>query len=121
MTDLHLDRVRNIAMRLPQVEERLSHSCPTFFIGGKKTFVMFIDQYRDETGPGIWCAAPAGEQQARIAENPKRYFFPPYVGGRGWLGVRLDAGFDQGELEELVTEAWRSVAPKRLLAAFDAG
>ncbi len=120
MTDPQLARVRHIALQLPQVEERLSHGSPTFFIGGKKTFAMFLDNHHNDGILGIWCAAPVGEQQARIAEDPERFFYPPYVGHRGWLGVRLDQEVADNELDELLTEAWRAVAPKRLLAAFDA-
>ena len=112
-------RVRAIAETLPDVEERLSHGSPSFFIGGKKTFVMFVDDHHGDGNVGIWCAAPTGEQSARIAEDPARFFRPPYVGHRGWLGVRLDRPTTDEELVEIVTEAWRCVAPKRLLAVFD--
>lgn len=112
-------RVRTIATSLPHVTERLSHGSPTYFIGDKKTFVTFVDNHHNDGIVGIWCAAPVGEQQARIAEDPQRFFRPPYVGHRGWLGVRLDEPVADDELAEIITEAWRCVAPKRLLAAFD--
>jgi hypothetical protein len=119
-----LDRVLAIGLALPLVNERLSHGCPTLFINDKKTFVMFVNDHHGDGNIGIWCAAPPGDQQARIAEDPERFFRPPYVGPRGWVGVRLNlAGHNvtDAELEELITEAWRCVAPKRALAAFDAG
>lgn len=117
---LQVERVRRLAHALPECTERLSHGSPSFFIKGKTTFVMFLDDHHDDGILGIWCAAPPGDQQARIAEDPDRFFRPPYVGGRGWLGVRLDRPVNDDELEEIVTEAWRTVAPKKLLATFDA-
>ena len=67
-----------------------------------------------------WCAAPAGSQQALVVSDPERFFVPPYVGHRGWLGVYLDVPIDWAETEEIVEEAYRVVAPKRLIAELDA-
>lgn len=96
--------------------ERLSHAEPTWFIREKKTFVMFSTRHHG--GPyGFWCAAPFGAQDALIASNPQVYFRPPYVGHRGWLGMRLDTPeVDWDEVEAVVREAYRTVAPARLAA-----
>jgi hypothetical protein len=69
--------------------------------------------------PHLWCAAPPGAQEALIATEPDRYFRPPYVGGRGWLGVRLDTPLNRDELAELCEEAYRVIAPKRLVTLLD--
>lgn len=118
-----LSRVRAIALALPHVTERASHGSPSFFIRDKTTFVSYVDDHHGDGIVGIWCAAPPGEQQARIDEGPHRFFRPPYVGGRGWLGVRLArvAGDElcDDELREIITDAWCTVAPKRLLAEFE--
>ena len=118
--DVALDHVRRNALGLPEAVERLSHGSPSFFIGGKKTFVMFVDDHHGDGNIGIWCAAPPGEQAARIDEDPDVFFRPPYVGGRGWLGVRLDKGLDWDELSTIVEDAYRTVAPKKLLVVLDA-
>ena len=69
---------------------------------------------------GFWAAAPEGVQGALLGMDPQRYFRPPYVGGRGWVGVYLDVdGIEWGRVEDLVEDAWRQVAPKRLLAEYD--
>ena len=61
-----------------------------------------------------------GEQAALIASQPERYFIPPYVGRRGWVGMLLDVpGLDWAEAEELMIEAYRLVAPKRLTASLE--
>jgi len=73
----------------------------------------------DDGRLAIWCAAPVGAQRALVGEEPGRFFVPPYVGGRGWLGVRLDVDVDWGEVAGIVEDAYRMVAPKRLLAILD--
>jgi hypothetical protein len=67
----------------------------------------------------FWCAAPAGAQEQLIAENPELFFRPPYVGHRGWVGVRIDRDPDWDEIAEIVRDAYRQVAPKRLLTDSD--
>jgi len=114
-----LQRVRAICGALPEVTERPSHGAPTFFVGGKKTFLMFHDDHHGDGRLAIWCAAPDGVQAALVAEEPDRFFRPPYVGHRGWLGVRLDVDPDWDELAGIVEDAYRVVAPKRLIAQLD--
>ncbi|ASR38189.1 phosphoribosylglycinamide formyltransferase [Prauserella marina] len=109
-----LPRLRELCLALPEVTERLSHGEPTWFAGEKKTFVMYADHHHDDR-VAFWCAAPPGTQEALIGEAPLKYFRPPYVGHRGWLGVWLDRVVDWEEIAEIVTDAYRVVAPKRLL------
>ncbi len=120
MAEDQLARVRAACLVLPEVVERLSHGAPTFFVRGKKSFVMFLDHHHDDGRLALWCAAPPGAQADQVAEDPERFFVPPYVGGRGWLGVRLDRDPDWDEVAAICTEAYRSVAPKRLVAQLDA-
>ncbi len=112
-----LDRVRELCLGLPEVVERLSHGAPTFFIGGKRAFVMFHDDHHGDGRLALWCAAPPGAQEAYIQSAPEHYFRPPYVGHRGWLGVRLDRGLDGGEVAGAIEDAYLAVAPKRLVEA----
>jgi hypothetical protein len=116
--DRALDRVRACCLALPEVTERLSHGEPTWFVRGKKTFVMYADRHHDDR-LAFWCAAPAGAQEAFVADDPDRYFVPPYVGGRGWLGVRLDVAVDWTVVEEMIEDAYRVVAPATLVARLD--
>jgi hypothetical protein len=76
---------------------------------------MLLDNHHEDGIFGIWCAAPPGKQELLIAANPARFFRPPYVGHRGWLGVRLNEGVDWDELAGIVEDAFATVAPKRLL------
>ena len=112
-----LERLRALCTALPEVTEKLSHGEPTWFV--RKSFVMFADHHHDDR-LAFWCAAPPGVQEELVASDPDRFFRPPYVGGRGWLGVYLDVpDVDWTEIAEIVTDAYREVAPKRLVALLD--
>jgi len=120
MTDASnpLERLRGICLALPEVTERLSHGEPTWFVGGQKVFVTYADRHHGDR-LGFWCGAPAGVQEALASSDPKRFFVPPYVGHRGWLGVYLDVSVDWDEVAQLVTDAYRVIAPNRLAAQLD--
>jgi hypothetical protein len=110
------DQVRAICSRLPEVTERLSHGSPAFFVG--RQFVMlWPDGHHEHDFPHLWCAAPVGMQEALVGASPHRYFRPPYVGSRGWVGVRLDGEVDWDEVNEVCLEAYRVIAPTRLTAS----
>jgi len=115
-----LAELREICLSFPEVTERPSHGAPTWFVRDKATFVtLWHDGHHDNEFAHLWCAAPAGAQQELIASDPQRFFRPPYVGHRGWLGVRLDGDVDWAEIAELCEDAYRAVAPKRLVALMD--
>ena len=115
-----LDRVREVCLALPETSERLSHGQPTFFVG-KKTFVMYLDNHHDDGRLALWCAAPAGMQEALVAGEPEHYFRPPYVGHRGWVGVRLDrAARLQRDRRRDRGRLLRVIAPKRLVDSLHA-
>ncbi len=102
--------------------ERLSHGEPTWFVRGKKTFVMFANHHHDDR-LAFWCAGADGAQEMLVSNDPERFFRPPYVGHRGWLGVYLDgldAPADWDQIADLVVDAYRVVAPRSLVAALDA-
>jgi hypothetical protein len=112
-----LPRLRALCLELPEVTEKISHGEPTWFV--RKAFVMYADRHHDDR-VGFWCAAPPGAQEELVASDPERFFRPPYVGGRGWLGVRLDVeDVDWDEIAEIVTDAYRQIAPKKLSARLD--
>lgn len=118
-----LPRLRALCLALPEVTEKISHGKPTWFVG--RSFVMLADHHHHHDRLAFWCAAPPGVQQELVAAEPERFFRPPYVGGRGWLGVWLDVPGEDGaafwgEVAEIVTDAYRTVAPRRLLAQLDA-
>ena len=111
-------RIRTICLDLPGVTEKLSHGAPAFF-AGRQFLMLWIDGHHEHAFPHLWCAAPPGAQSELVTTEPDRFFRPPYVGGRGWLGVRLDGRIDWKEIEVVCEEAFRSVAPKKLIASLD--
>jgi hypothetical protein len=121
VSDDPLDRLRATCLALPEVSERLSHGSPAWFVRGKKTVAMFLDDHHGDGRVALWCPAPAGTQAEVVRQEPARFFVPPYVGHRGWLGLRLDVDVDWDEVAGVVEEAYRLVAPKKLVALLDGG
>jgi hypothetical protein len=114
-----LTRIRQLCLSLPETSERVSHGQPAFFVRGKRAFAMYLDNHHGDGRLAIWCAAPTGRQETLVAEAPEHYFIPPYVGHRGWLGVRLDRGLDWEEIAGAVEDAYVAVAPKTVVRAID--
>jgi hypothetical protein len=112
-----LARIREICLALPETSERLSHGAPTFFVRGKRAFLMVLTDHHGDGRFAIWCAAPAGMQKLLVEANPERFFVPPYVGHRGWLGARLDRTLDWDELVGIAEDAYAEVAPAKLVEA----
>jgi hypothetical protein len=115
-----LTRIRTFCLALPEVNERLSHGAPTFFIRDRKTFATMHDNHHGDGRLALWVAAPPGVQGLLVAQEPERFFVPAYVGPRGWLGVRLDVDVDWDEIAQILEDAYRTVAPARLVAQLDA-
>jgi hypothetical protein len=112
-----LARIRELCLALPETSERPSHGAPTFFVRGKRAFVMVLTDHHGDGRFALWCAAPSGAQRLLVEADPETYFVPPYVGHRGWLGVRLDRGLDAEELAGIVEDAFAEVAPAKLVDA----
>ena len=110
-----LERLRAFCLALPETSERLSHGAPTFFVREKKAFLMVLANHHGDGRFAIWCAAPDGMQQTLVEAEPDRFFVPPYVGHRGWLGLRLDRSRDWQELAGVVEDAYAEVAPAKLV------
>jgi hypothetical protein len=111
-----IERVRRMCLALPETSERPSHGEVGFFVR-RAMFLMTDDHHHGVEHVGFWCAAPPGAQEALIAEDPARFFRPPYVGHRGWLGVRLSGPVpppDWGEIGVIVRDAYDQRAPARL-------
>jgi len=112
-----LVRLRSICLALPETSERPSHGAPTFFVRGKRAFLMVMTNHHGDGRFAIWCAAPTGMQQMLVEADPERFFVPPYVGPRGWLGVRLDRDVDWDEVAGIAEDAYAQVAPPKLVEA----
>lgn len=105
-----VERLRAICLWCPEATEEETWADPTFRVR-KKIFAMV------KTGDGrlsAWLKAPPGSQMILVGADPGRFFVPPYVGHRGWIGMRLDDGPDWSEVESLIRRSYRMIAPKRL-------
>jgi hypothetical protein len=114
-SDAAYEHVREICLGFPAAEEKLSHGAPSFHVRGKM-FLNFVDDHHGDGRLAVWCKSTLEEQRRLVASDPGRFYVPPYVGVKGWLGVRVDGTqADWIELAILVEEGWRSVAPPRVL------
>jgi hypothetical protein len=111
-----IERLRKICLAFPDANERLSHGEPTWFAGKGKSFAMTDNHHHGADHLAVWLPMPPGGQQALIDMDPEAYFRPPYVGGKGWVGVVLDNNPDWDKVADLVREAFLHVAGKRLIA-----
>jgi len=105
-------RLRAICLALPEAVEQAAWGDPTFRVRER----IFAMMKRGDGRPSLWCKAPEGGQQHLVGADPARFFVPPYVGHKGWIGMRLDADPDWGEVAEVVRRSYRLIAPKRLAA-----
>ena len=109
-----VDRVRRLCLALPESNEQESWGEPTFRVR-KKIFAMFAAATHHGGGDAVWCKAPLGIQELLIRSSPATFFSPPYVGVKGWVGIRLDAIGDD-DLAEHIVQSYLLVAPKKLQA-----
>ena len=113
-----LARVREVALALPEVEERIQHGRPWFAIAGRPAFAVYGSGTK---GPdrvphphAVAVHVDDDERPARV-QDP-RFFVPAYIGPKGWLGIDVDGpGTDWTEIAELLDASWRHTAPNRLL------
>ena len=114
------ERVRVFASGYPEVSERASHGAVTFFVRQKRTLAYVSDDHHGDGRLALICAAPPGVQEELVRTDPDRFFRPPYVGHRGWIGLRLDRSPDWAEVAAVLDEAYRLVAPVTLVRQLDA-
>src|SRR5437868_2467734 len=106
-----IERVRRICLALPETTEKLSHGEPTFF-AGKKVFAMFSNNHHNDGHVAVVAPAPPGVQAMLVEDSPDKFYKPPYVGGRGWVGMEL-SHLDDKELAFHLRIAWLLIAPKK--------
>src|SRR5262245_23088466 len=108
-----IERVRRICLSLPGTWEKISHGEPTWFVG-KKVFAMFSNNHHNDGHVAVTVPAAIGIQEMLIKKSRQKFYRPPYVGVRGWVGIEVDRVSDK-ELAMHLNEAWRMIAPKKVL------
>jgi hypothetical protein len=109
-----LTRLRKVAMALPGATEVEAWGEPTFRAG--KMFAMYANAKNHHGGgrAAVWVKAAPGRQERMVRTAPDRFFVPPYMGPSGWIGVWLDGDCNWEELVDILKDAWRLVAPRKL-------
>ena len=110
------DRLRAICLALPETSEKVAWGELTWRVKGK-LFAQLDNHHHGADHLAVWLPAPLGEQESLVFLDPQRFFRPPYVGPRGWVGVRIDGRPDWKLVASLVQQAYREVAPPRLREA----
>lgn len=114
-----VERLREVCLALPESFEKIAWKTPTFRVDRNKgkMFAMFSDP--EDGRPALWCKGEEGAQEALVSLDPERFFRPPYLGPRGWIGIYLDRRVSWKEVASLVSVSYRLVAPARLAAQLD--
>ncbi len=115
-----VERLRAICLALPDTSEKVAWGEPTWRVSGK-LFAQLDNHHHGAEHLAVWLPAPLGEQEAMIFVDPERFFRPPYGGARGWVGVRIDRRPDWKLVARLVEQAYRHVAPPRVLERWSRG
>jgi len=108
-------RLRKICLALPDATEKIAWGEPTWRVGGK-LFAQMDTHHHGADHIAVWLPMPLGAQEALVEADAEQFFVPPYVGHRGWVGVRIDRKPDWGVVAGLVEEAYRQIAPPRIAA-----
>jgi predicted DNA-binding protein (MmcQ/YjbR family) len=109
-----LNRLRKLCLGHEGAVEKLSHGEPCFFVSPKKgCFAMFDNHHHGAEHLAVWLPTPAMEaQQALVTSASERFFVPPYLGYKGWVGVILDSKTDWAQLQALIGAAYGLIAAK---------
>jgi len=117
MSDEPVERLRGICLRLPEASEKEAWGDPTFRVADK---IFAMAKFGDGR-VSVWFKAPEGSQLVLTEADPDVFFVPPYVGSKGWVGMRLDDNPDWDETESLMRRSYSMIAPKRLAARLEEG
>lgn len=110
MSAATIEKLRRLCLALPEAEERETWGDPTFRVRDR----IFAMAKHGDGLISVWCKAPPGIQEMLLDADPGRFFRPPYVGAKGWVGMRLDRRPDWQEVAGLVRRSYGLIAPKRL-------
>jgi predicted DNA-binding protein (MmcQ/YjbR family) len=104
------DQLRAICLALPEATEKEAWGDPTFRVRDK----IFAMEKRGDGRVSVWLKAAKEFQEMIVGADPRSYFVPPYVGHKGWIGIRLDGRPDWQAVAQMIAQSYRLVAPKRL-------
>ena len=108
---ISFERVRKLCLSFDDVEEKLSHGEPTFFTA-KRVFIMYSANHHGDLRYALWCNVPEGAQEVLLKSDPENFFYPPYVGKGGWVGLRLDRTAKWSTVKSIVTDSYNFTRAK---------
>ena len=111
-----IERLREVSLALPESFEKLAWKTPTFRVDRKKAKMFVLYSFPEGDRPAFWCNGEEGAQDALTEIDPERFFRPPYLGPRGWIGMYLDRRVSWKEVASLVDASYRLVAPAHLIS-----
>jgi predicted DNA-binding protein (MmcQ/YjbR family) len=109
-----LKRLREICLALPEAFEKEAWGECTFRVTGGSMFAMSDNNHHQSGHVAVWVKAPPMVQEILVNSDAKRFFIPPYMGPKGWVGVRLDYKVDWDEVAAILKDGYLMSAPKRL-------
>jgi predicted DNA-binding protein (MmcQ/YjbR family) len=110
-----LRELSQICLSLPETVRRDLKDHADFRVRGK-VFAYFLNDHHGDGIISVCCKSALGENVDRASREPARFYLPPYIGPRGWFGLRLDGEtVDWSEVRNLLELSYELVAPKRLL------
>lgn len=111
------ERLRALCLALPEATEKEAWGEPTYRVRDR----IFAMEHSGEGETRLWCKAPPGSQEILVGADPQRFFVPPYIGPKGWIGMRLhdDSGLDWEEVRFIVRRSYSLIAPKKLAALLE--
>lgn len=107
-----IEKLREVCLAMPEVVEKEAWGEATFRVRGKM-FAMTDNNHHDSGHVAVWCMAPPLAQAMLVESNPDVFFVPPYVGHKGWVGVRLDRKLDWKQIAQVLSDAHREATTKR--------
>lgn|SRR5215813_6359938 len=109
-----IGRLREVCLKLPEVFEKEAWGECTFRVNGGSMFAMTDCNHHNSGHIGVWVKAPPMVQEILVGSDAKRFFVPPYMGPKGWVGVRLDAKVNWETVGAILKDGYLMSAPKRL-------
>ena len=109
-----LKRLREVCLALPEAFEKEAWGECTFRVASGSMFAMTDNNHHSSGHFAIWVKAPPMVQEILVNSDAKRFFIPPYMGPKGWVGVRLDSKVNWDEVAGILKDGYLMSAPKRL-------
>ena len=106
-------RLREVCLALPGVFEKEAWGECTFRVTGGSMFAMTDNNHHNSGHVAVWVKAPAMVQEILVHSDPKRFFIPPYVGKKGWVGVCIDDEVQWDELAAILKDGYLISAPNK--------